>query len=58
MNITKLLQKKFGKELAHKPKKSSTQGHDYSEAVPKTSADHRDIQHRYLKERKTGATVQ
>ncbi|MCP3994787.1 MAG: RHS repeat-associated core domain-containing protein, partial [bacterium] len=53
----KNVQEKFGLELAHKPKKSNAQGHDYSEAVPRTSADHRGIEHRYLKERKSGTTI-
>ena len=52
-NITK----RFGQELAHKPKKSSAQGYDYSEAIPKTTADHRGIEHRYLKESKTGTVI-
>ena len=51
------MQKTFGKELAHPPKQSNTRGHGYENAVPKTSADHRGIQHRYLKERKTGTTI-
>ena len=49
--------KRFGQELAHKPKQSAAQGHDYREAIPKTTADHRGIQHRYLKESKTGTTI-
>ena len=48
---------RFGQELAHKPKKAAVQGHDYSEAIQKTAADHRGIQHRYLKERSTGTTI-
>lgn len=57
LNDGKGMQDKFGKELAHKPKKAAAQGNDFSEAIPKTSADHRGIQHRYLKERKTGTTI-
>jgi len=48
---------RFGLELAHKPKKAACQGHDYKEAIPKTTADHRGIQHKFLKERKTGTTI-
>jgi len=48
---------RFGKELAHPPKKPAIQGNDYSEALPKYAADHRGIQHRYLKERRTGTTI-
>lgn len=48
---------RFGLELAHKPKRAASQGYDYSEAIPKTVADHRGIQHRYLKERSTGTTI-
>ena len=51
------MQEKFGKELAHPPKQANSQGHGYEKAVPKTSADHRGIQHRYLKERTTGTTI-
>ena len=49
--------KVYGLELAHKPKKSFIQGHDYSEALPKTIADHRGLEHRFLKERKTGTVI-
>jgi RHS repeat-associated protein len=48
---------RFGLELAHRPKKAASQGHDYSEAIPKTAADHRGIQHRYLRERSTGTSI-
>jgi RHS repeat-associated protein len=48
---------RFGLELAHRPKKAAAQGHDYSEAIPKLAADHRGIEHRYLKERSTGTTI-
>jgi hypothetical protein len=48
---------RFGLELAHKPGKAAAQGHDYSQAVPKTSVDHRGIEHRFLKERRTGTTI-
>lgn len=51
------MQEVFGKELAHPPKQSNVQGHGYENAVPRTSADHRGIEHRYLKERKTGTTI-
>lgn len=51
------MQDTFGKELAHKPKKSAAQGHDYREASPKLEVDHRGLEHRYLKERKTGTTI-
>jgi RHS repeat-associated protein len=47
----------FGLELAHRPKQAASQGHDYSNALPKYAADHRGIQHRYLKERQTGTTI-
>ena len=46
-----------GLELAHPPKRASAQGYDYAEAIPKTIADHRGLQHRFLKERKTGTTI-
>ena len=49
-NVTK----RFGLELAHRPGKSNAQGYDYSDTIPKTAADHRGIQHRYLTERKWG----
>jgi RHS repeat-associated protein len=48
---------RFGLELAHQPRKAAAQGHDFSEAIPKTAADHRGVQHRYLKERTTGTTI-
>lgn len=48
---------RFGLELAHPPKRAAAQGYDYSEAIPKTAADHRGIQHRYLRERSTGTTI-
>jgi hypothetical protein len=51
------MKKTFGKELAHPPKRAASQGFDYSDAIPKTAADHRGIQHRYLKERSTGTTI-
>jgi len=51
------MQDRFGKELAHPPKEAAIQGNDYSETLPKYSADHRGIQHRYLKERRTGTTI-
>ena len=47
----------FGLELAHLPKRSNAQGFDYSEALPSWIADHRGIQHRYLRERATGTTI-
>jgi RHS repeat-associated protein len=47
--------KNFGLELAHRPKRSAAQGFDYK-AMPKYSADHRGIEHRYLIERGTGTT--
>jgi hypothetical protein len=53
----KAVQQRFGLELAHPPGRAASQGHDYSEAIPKLSVDHRGIQHRYLKERRTGSTV-
>jgi hypothetical protein len=52
----KKVKTRFGQELAHKPKKAAAQGNDYAEALPKTVADHR-IEHRYLKERKTGTII-
>jgi len=51
------MQDTFGKELAHKPGKPAVQGNDFSEAVPKLEVDHRGLEHRYLKERKTGTTI-
>ncbi len=51
------IQNKFGLELAHKPKKAAAQGHDYSEALPKYTADHRGIQHRFLKESREGTVI-
>ena len=48
---------RFGQDLAHQPKRPAAQGYDYSEALPKTLADHHGIQHRYLKERRTGTTI-
>jgi len=47
----------FGLELAHRPKRSNVQGHDYSDALPKYRADHNGIQHRYLRERATGTVI-
>ena len=47
----------FGLELAHLPKKPTCRGHDYSEALPKTTADHRGLEHRFLKERTTGTVI-
>jgi len=47
----------FGKELAHPPRRATAQGYDYGETIPKTMADHRGIQHRYLQERSTGTTI-
>ena len=52
-NVTKV----FGLELAHKPKKPRARGHDYSEAVPKYTADHRGLEHRFLKESRTGTII-
>ena len=48
---------RFGLELAHRPKQAASQGHDYSNALPRTTADHQGIQHRYLQERSTGTTI-
>ena len=48
---------RFGQDLAHRPRRSAAQGYDYGETVPKFAGDHRGIQHRYLKERKTGTTI-
>ena len=48
---------RFGLELAHRPRRANAQGFDYSEALPKTAADHRGIQHRYLRERSTGTII-
>lgn len=53
----KYVSERFGLELAHRPKRAAAQGYDYSEAIPKTAADHRGIQHRYLQERATGTTI-
>jgi hypothetical protein len=47
----------FGLELAHKPGMANAQGHDYKSALPKTIADHRGIQHRFLREFKDGTTI-
>ena len=47
----------FGLELAHKPKKSASAGYDYAETLPKTTADHRGLEHRFLKERRTGTVI-
>jgi len=47
----------FGLELVHLPKKAAAQGHDYAQAIPKTIADHRGLQHRFLKEKQTGTTI-
>lgn len=51
------VQKTFGLDLAHPPKRSAAQGYDYSEALPKLAADHRGIQHRYLRESKNGTVI-
>jgi hypothetical protein len=48
---------RFGLELAHQPGKSAAQGYDYAEALPKFAADHRGIQHRYLRETKNGTVI-
>ena len=48
---------RFGLELAHLPKQAAAQGHDYSKALPKYVADHRGIQHQYLRERAIGTRI-
>ena len=48
---------RFGLELAHPPGRPAIRGFDYAEALPKYAADHRGIQHRYLRERATGTTI-
>ena len=47
---------KFGKELAHLPKRSNIKGFDYSEALPKGWLEHR-FQHRFLRETKFGTKI-
>lgn len=42
---------------AHKPGRPAAQGFDYSEAISKLAADHRGIQHRYLRESATGTRI-
>jgi len=51
------VKEEFGLELAHRPKKSNAQGHDYSDAIPKLEVDHRGIEHAYLEERRTGTRI-
>lgn len=48
---------RFGLELAHLPGRPAARGFDYSEALPKYAADHRGIQHRYLRESATGTQI-